>query len=152
MIERRARWERALSCTREQLVLEICSSLVFLAVGIGLRHLLSSALIVLIGLAWGFIVHSFNRLVLAQPPLARRVEWESEPRSPSAPRSFAAVLLVVVLNLLAIVGLYTSTGDAAAAAASLFAFFGGMYLAYALIAAAQRFYLERGFARCLSGR
>jgi hypothetical protein len=102
----------------------------------------------LIGLAWGFIVHSCYRLALAQPPLARRVDWESEPRSPSAPRSLTAGLLVAILSLLTIAAVYKSTSDAAA---SLFAFFGGMFLAYALSKAAQRFFLERDFARRLSG-
>ena len=149
MIERRARWERALSCTREQLVLEICSSFVFLAAGIGLRPRPASALIVFVGLAVGFVVYSCNRLVLARPPLARRVDWESEPRSPSAPRSFTAGLLVALLTVLAIAAVYTSTGDAPE---SFIAFFGGMFLAYTLITAAQRFYLERDFTRRLSWR
>jgi hypothetical protein len=149
VIERRARWERALACTRQQLVLEICSSLVFLVAAIGLRPRPSSALIVLFGFAVGVVVYGCNRLVLALPPFVRRVEWGSEPHSPSPPRSFSAGLLVAVLTLLAIVAVYKSTGHAVA---SLFAFFGGMFLAYTLITAAQRFYLERDFARLLSGR
>ena len=103
----------------------------------------------LVGLAAGFFVHSCNRLVLAQPPLARRVEWEREPSSPSAPQSISAGLLVAVLTLLIIAAVYISTGDATE---SLIDFFGGMFLAYALIAAAQRFYLERDFARRVSER
>jgi threonine/homoserine/homoserine lactone efflux protein len=149
VIERRARWERALACTREQLVLEICSSLVFLVAAIGLRPRPSSALVVLFGFAVGIVVHGCSRLLLALPPLVRKVEWDSEPRSPSPARSFSAGLLVAVLTLLAIAAVYTSTGHAVA---GLFAFFGGMFLAYTLITAAQRFYLERDFARRLSGR
>ena len=145
----RARWERAFACSREQLVIEICSSLVFLAVAIALRPRLSSALIALTGLAWGFVVHSGNRLVLAQPLLVRRFERDSEPRSPSVPRSFSAGLLVAVLSLLAIAVVYTTADHAVA---SVFAFFGGMFLAYALIVAAQRFYLERDFERQLGRR
>ena len=51
--------------------------------------------------------------------------------------------------VLALAAVYTATGDAAA---SIIAFFGGMFLAYALIAAAQRYYLERDFTRRLSER
>jgi len=148
VIERRARWESALSCTREQIVSEICFSLLFLALGIGLRPRLSSALIVLFGLAGGFIFHICIRLVLTQPLLARRVDWESEPRVHSTPRLFTAGLLATVLIVLIAAAVYTSTGDAPT---SMFALVGGMSLAHTLITAAQRFYLERDFARRLSG-
>lgn len=147
MIERRERWERALACTRAQLVLELCASVAFLACGVALRPRPSSALIALVGLAAGFIAHSCNRLVLAQPPLVRRIDWDSEPRSPSPPRNFSAGLLVAVLILLALAAVYTETDGAAT---SLLAFFGGMFLAYTLVTAAQRSFLERDFARRLS--
>jgi hypothetical protein len=148
MIERRARWERALACTREQLVFDICSSLIFLTSGIGLRPRPSSALIVLFGFAVGVVFYGCIRLVLALPPLARRVDWESEPRLPSTPRCFAAGLFAAVLIIVLVIAVvYFPTDET-----SVFAFVGGMFPAYALITAAQRFYLERDSARRLSGR
>ena len=74
----------------------------------------------------------------------RRIDWDSEPRSPSPPRNFSAGLLVAVLILLALAAVYTETDGAAT---SLLAFFGGMFLAYTLVTAAQRSFLERDFAR-----
>lgn len=146
MIERRARWERALACTRGQLGFDICASFCFLALGVGLHPRLSSAVIVLVGFVGGFIVHTCIRLVLALPPFARRVDWESGPRVHSTPRYFATGLLVMVLFVPAGAVVYTSTGDPDK---SLFALIGGMSLAHALITAVQRFYLDRDFMRCL---
>jgi hypothetical protein len=81
--------------------------------------------------------------------IERRVDWESEPRSPSVRRILTAGLLVAILSLLAFVAVYESTGGATT---SMIVFFGGMFPAYALCQAAQRFYFERGFARLLSER
>jgi len=140
----RTRWEQALACTRPQLVLEISSSLVLLGLGIALRPRPSTALIMAVGLAVGIVLHVCNRLALAQPPLLRRVDWESEPRLPSPRRSITAGLLVAVGTALAIAVVYQLTGKTLT---SLLALIGGVFGAYALIAAAQRFYLEREFAR-----
>ena len=99
------------------------------------------------GLVVGFVAYGCSRLVLALPFLPRRVDWESEPRLPSTPRCLAAGLLVTLVAVLAIAAVYASTGEAPK---SFIPFLGGMFLAHALVVAAQRFYLERGFARLLS--
>ena len=142
MIERRSRRKRALACTREQLVLFICASCVFIAFGIVNRPRASSALIVLFGFALGVVFHGCIRLVLALPALARRVDWESEPRLSSTPRYFAAGLLAAVLILPAASVAYLSAGEP-----SLLPFSGGLLLFPAGITAGRRFYLERDFAR-----
>ena len=145
----RTRWERALACTRPQLALEICCSLAALGLGIGVRPRPSTALIVAVGLAEGFVLHVANRLVLAQPPFLRRFDWENEPLSPPPDRSSLAGLLVAAVTALSIAAAYLLTGETLA---SLPAFIGGIFLAYALVAAAQRFYLERDFERRFAAR
>ena len=145
----RTRWEQALACTRPQLALEISCSLVLLGLGVGIRPRLSTALLIAIGLAEGFVLHVCNRLVLAQPPFLRRIDWESEPLSPPPDRSSTAGLLIAASTAFSIAAVYLST---AKALASLPAFVGGIFTAYALVSAAQRFYLERDFERRFAAR
>lgn len=146
MVERRARWERALNCTHTELLLGIYCAAVLLGVGIALRPQMSTALVAAAGLSAGLIVHACNRLALAQPPFLRRIDWESDPQPVSQSRGFAAVFLVSVLTVLAIGFVYLATGRTWT---TLIAFFGGSFLAYALIALAQRFFLERDFFRSI---
>jgi hypothetical protein len=148
VIERKARWERALACTRAELLLEICFALVLLAVGFAIRPRLSSLVLVAVGLVAGALVHTCNRLVLAQTPFALSIDWDSDPRPSAPPRSTAAGLVVAVLNVVGIAVVYLAAGRTWR---SLVPFFGGMFLAYALIAAGQRLVLESDFARRVAG-
>jgi len=149
MIDVQARWERALACTRPQLALEIASSLALLALGTVLRPHASTALVAAVGLAEGAVLYVCGRLVLAQPPFVRRVDWESDPVSPPSDRSSTAGLLVVAATALSIAVVYLLTGKRLE---TLPAFVGGVFAAYALIASAQRFYLERDFERRFAAR
>jgi hypothetical protein len=144
VIERRARWERALNCTRTEFLLGGYCALILLGVGIALRPRLSTALVAAAGLGAGLIVHACNRLALAQPPLLHRIDWESDPQPASPRRSHAAAFFVSALTIVAIGIVYLATGRTWT---TLFAFFGGSFLAYALMALVQRIFLERDFAR-----
>jgi hypothetical protein len=144
VIERRARWERALNCTRTELLLGIYCAAILLGVGIALRPESSTGLVAVAGLSAGLIVHVCNRLALAQPPFRRRIDWESDPQPASSRRSNAATFLITALTILAIGCVYLATGRTWT---TLIAFFGGSFLAYALIALGQRVYLERDFVR-----
>ena len=144
MIEVRARWERALACTLSQLALEIVSSFALLGLGDVLRPRASTALVAAIGLVEGAVLYVCGRLALAQPAFVRRVDWESDPVLPSPDRSSTAGLLVVATAALSIAVAYLLTGKRLEI---LPAFVGGIFAAYALIASAQRFYVERDFER-----
>jgi len=68
---------------------------------------------------------------------------------PSPDRSSTAGLLVVATAALSIAVAYLLTGKRLEI---LPAFVGGIFAAYALIASAQRFYLERDFERRFAAR
>lgn len=146
MVERRARWERALGCTRTEFLLGAYIAVVLLGLGIALRPRPSTAWVVAGGLVAGLAVHACNRLALSQPLLLRRIDWKADPHPAPPGRSSVAAFLVAVLTVVPIGVVYLSTGNNWTA---LIAFFGGSFLAYALIALLQRVYLERDFARRL---
>jgi hypothetical protein len=147
VIERRARWERALACTRTELLLESGLALAMLSAGLAIRPRLSTILASLVGLAAGVVVHTSNRLVLGQPPIRRAVEWEKDPPATAPPRATTAVMFVAALNVVGVAVVYLATGTWK----SLIAFFGGTFLAYAVIALAQRYFLERDFTHRFAG-
>jgi hypothetical protein len=142
--ERRARWEKALDCTRTDVLLEAFLACVLLTVGIALRPVRSTTWIVSGGLGAGLIVHIFNRLVLAQPPFLFRIDWGVDPKPAAPGRSQSSGLLLAVLTAIGIGVVYLAAGRTWTA---LIAFFGGSFLAYALIALSQRICLERDFVR-----
>jgi hypothetical protein len=147
--ERRSGWEKALNCTRAEILLEAFLAAVLLVLGIALRPNRSTILVIIGGLGAGLSVHVCNHLVLAQPLLPRRIDWEVDPRLAAPQRSHASGLLVAVLTAIGIGVVYTAAGRTWIA---LVAFFGGSFLAYALIALFQRIFLERDFARKTAGR
>jgi hypothetical protein len=147
--ERRSRWEKALACTRTEILLEALLATVLLVLGIALRPGRSTVLVIVGGLGAGLFVHVCNRLVLAQPPFLRRIDWGVDPRSAAPQRSHTSGLLVAVLTAVGIGVVYTAAGRTWTA---LIAFFGGSFLAYALIALLQRIFLERDFVRKTAGR
>jgi hypothetical protein len=149
MIGDRARWESALACSRSQLAVEIACSLALLGLGIALRPRATTALIAAIGFAEGVALYVCNRLTLARPPFLRRIDWGSEPVSALPDRSSTAGLLVGAATAFSIAVVYLLTGKKLEI---LPAFVGGIFAAYALIAFAQRFYLERDFRRRFAAR
>ncbi len=148
MSERRSGWENALACTRTEVLLEAFLALVLLALGTSLRPNPSTVLVIVSGLGAGLFVHICNRLVLAQPLFLRRIDWGVDPRPPASQRSHASGLLVAVLTAVGIGLVYVAAGRTWIA---LIAFFGGSFLAYALIALLQRIFLERDFVRTTAG-
>ena len=144
MAERRSGWENALDCTRTEILLEAFLAAVLLAFGIALRPVGSTVLVIAGGFGAGLFVHVCNRLVLAQPLFLRRIDWGVDPRPATPQRSHTSGLLVAVLTAVGIGVVYTAAGRTWIA---LIAFFGGSFLAYALIALLQRILLERDFAR-----
>lgn len=149
MAERRSGWENALDCTRTEILLEAFLATVLLALGIALRPDRSTVFVIVGGLGAGLFVHVCNRLVLAQPLFLFRIDWRVDPRPAAPQRSHASGLLVAVLTAVGIGVVYTTAGRNWTA---LIAFFGGSFLAYALIALFQRILLERDFAREIAGR
>jgi len=146
--ERRSGWEKALDCTRTEILLEAFLAATLLALGIALRPVRSTILVIVGGIGAGLFVHVCNRLVLAQPPFLRRIDWGVDPRPAAPQRSHASGLLVAVLTAVGIGVVYAIAGRTWIA---LIAFFGGSFLAYALIALLQRIFLERDFARKIAG-
>lgn len=144
MAERRSSWENALDCTRAEILLEAFLAAVLLALGIALRPVRSTVLVITGGFAAGLFVHICNRLVLAQPLFLRRIDWGVDPRPAAPRRSHSSGLLVAVMTAVGIGVVYTAAGRTWTA---LIAFFGGSFLAYALIALLQRIFLERDLAR-----
>ena len=149
MAERLSGWENALDCTRTEILLETFLAVVLLALGIALRPDRATVFVITGGLGAGLFVHVCNRLVLAQPLFLRRIDWRDDPRPSPPQRSHASGLLVAVLTAIGIGVVYTAAGRTWTA---LIAFFGGSFLAYALIALVQRILLERDFARNNAGR
>jgi hypothetical protein len=148
VIERRLRWERALGCTRSEVLLEFYLASIPLLTGIALHPQVATAFVIAAGFGAGAVVHLCNRLVLAQPPFLRRIDWEHDPDPPAPERSFAAGLLVAVFTVAAIGAVYLSAGRNWTV---LIAYFGGSFLALALIALFQRIVLERDFVRIAKG-
>jgi hypothetical protein len=142
-------WENALDCTRTEILLETFLAAVLLALGIALRPDRATVFVIAGGLGAGLFVHVCNRLVLAQPLFLCNIDWGVDPRPATPQRSHASGLLVAVLTAIGIGVVYTAAGRTWTA---LIAFFGGSFLAYALIALLQRVFLERDFARRTSGR
>jgi cyanate permease len=149
VVERRSSWEKALDCTRTEILLEAFLAVVLLALGIALRPVRSTVLVIAGGLAAGLVVHICNRLVLAQPLFLRRIDWGVDPRPAAPRRSHSSGLLVAVLTAVGIGVVYTAAGRTWIA---LIAFFGGWFLAYALLALLQRIFLERDLARRINPR
>jgi hypothetical protein len=147
--ERRSGWEKALNCTRTEILLDAFLAAFLLVLGIALLPNRSTILVIVGGLGAGLFVHVCNHLVLAQPLFPRRIDWGVDPRPAAPRRSHASSLLVTVLTAVGIGVVYTAAGRTWVALA---AFFGGSFLAYALIALLQRIFLERDFARKISGR
>lgn len=149
MAERLSGWERALDCTRTEILLETFLAAVLLGLGIALRLDDSTVFVIAGGLGSGLFVHVCNRLVLAQPIFLCKIDWGADPRLAAPERSHISGLLVAVLTAIGIGVVYTAAGRTWT---SLIAFFGGAFLAYALIALFQRVLLERDFARNGAGR
>jgi len=142
--ERRAGWEKALDCTRTEILLEAFLAAILLVLGIALRPDHSTIFVIIGGLGAGLFVHVCNHLVLAQPLFLRRIDWEVDPRPAAPQRNHASGLFVAVLTAVGIGVVYAAAGRTWTA---LVAFFGGSFLAYALIALFQRIFLERDFTR-----
>jgi hypothetical protein len=149
VFERRARWERALACTRAELALGFCLAAALLAIGLSLRPHASSLAVAVAGFLVGLLAHTGNRLVLGQSPLWLKIDWESDPEAVRLPRGVVAGVLVAALTAVAVAIVYLAAGRTWK---SLVALFGGMFLAYALIAALQRVLLDRDFAHRFAGR
>ena len=148
MAERRSGWETALDCTRTEILLEAFLAVVLLVLGTALRPDRTTVLVIVGGFGAGLFVHVCNRLVLARPLFVRRIDWRVDPRPAAPQRSHVSGLLVAALTAVGIGVVYTSAGRTWIA---LIAFFGGSFLAYALIALLQRIFLERDFVRSISG-
>lgn len=149
MAERLSGWERALDCTRTEILLETFLAAVLLGLGSALRPDRSTAFVIAGGLGAGLFVHVCNRLVLAQPIFLLRIDWGADLRPAAPRRSHISGLLVAVLTAIGIGIAYTAAGRTWTA---LIAFFGGSFLAYALVALLQRVLLERDFAHNVPGR
>ncbi len=149
MAARLSDWERALDCTRSEILLETILAAVLLALGSALRPDRSTVFVIAGGLGAGLFVHVCNRLVLAQPIFLLGIDWGVDPRPAAPQRSQISGLRVAGLTAIGIGIGYTAAGRTWTA---LSAFFGGSFLAYALVALLQRVLIERDFARNGAGR